>query len=37
MLAAGVNETTIRIGCTPVVNLFAQVAEPLLLTQRRHE
>jgi type VI secretion system protein ImpG len=37
MLAAGVNETTIRIGCTPIVNLFAHVAEPLLLTQRRHE
>src|SRR5205085_2056761 len=33
----GVNETTIRLGCTPIVNLFPQVAEPLLLTQRRHE
>ncbi|HZI40198.1 MAG TPA: type VI secretion system baseplate subunit TssF, partial [Gemmatimonadaceae bacterium] len=37
MLEAGVNETTIRVGCTPIVNLFPQVAEPLLLTQRRHE
>ena len=37
MLEAGVNETTIRLGCTPIVNLFPQVAEPLLLTQRRHE
>ena len=37
MLEAGVNETTIRLGCTPIVNLFPQVSEPLLLTQRRHE
>ena len=37
MLEAGVSESTIRLGCTPIVNLFPQVAEPLLLTQRRHE
>jgi type VI secretion system protein ImpG len=37
MLESGVSETTIRLGCTPIINLFAQVSEPLLLTQRRHE
>ena len=37
MLEAGVTESTIRLGCTPIINLFKQVSEPLLLTQRRHE
>lgn len=37
MLEAGVNDSTIRLGCTPIINLFAQVAEPLLLNQKRHE
>jgi type VI secretion system protein ImpG len=37
MLEAGVSQATIRLGCTPIVNLFAQVSEPLLLTQKRHE
>jgi type VI secretion system protein ImpG len=37
MLEAGVSASTIRLGCTPIVNLFAQVSEPLLLSQRRHE
>src|SRR5256714_2842513 len=37
MLESGVSASTIRLGCTPIVNLFPQVAEPLLLTQRRHE
>ena len=32
-----INEQTIRLGCTPIVNLFSHVAEPLLLNQRRHE
>jgi type VI secretion system protein ImpG len=36
-LEAGVRAETFRLGCTPVVNLFGQVAEPVLLTQRRHE
>ena len=36
-LEAGVNEDTIRLGCSPIVNLFAQTSEPVLLTQRRHE
>jgi type VI secretion system protein ImpG len=37
MLESGVTGSTFRLGCTPIVNLFSQVAEPLLLTQRRHE
>jgi type VI secretion system protein ImpG len=28
---------TFRLGCTPVVNLFEQTAEPIALTQARHE
>lgn len=30
----GISDRTFRLGCTPVVNLFEQVAEPILLTQR---
>lgn len=37
MLEAGVTDATVRLGCTPIINLFAQVAEPLLLNQKRHE
>ena len=37
MLEAGVTQSTMRLGCSPIVNLFAQVSEPLLLTQRRSE
>jgi type VI secretion system protein ImpG len=37
MLEAGVSQSTVRQGCTPIINLFSQVSEPLLLTQRRHE
>jgi type VI secretion system protein ImpG len=36
-LESGVNAGTFRLGCTPVVNLFAQTSEPILLTQRRDE
>lgn len=35
MLETGVTPTTIRLGCTPIVNLFPQVAEPILLTQKK--
>src|SRR5580700_7332851 len=28
---------TFRLGCTPIVNLFAQVAEPIQLSQRKYE
>ncbi len=31
------SKKTFRLGCTPVVNLFSQVAEPIQLSQRRSE
>jgi type VI secretion system protein ImpG len=31
------SKKTFRLGCTPIVNLFAQVAEPIQLSQRRYE
>lgn len=37
MLESGVSARTIRLACTPVVNLFPQTSEPVLLDQRRHE
>jgi type VI secretion system protein ImpG len=37
VLEAGVTERTVRLGCTPIVNLFPQVSEPVLLTQKRQE
>lgn len=37
MLQTGVNAHTFRLGCAPVVNLFSQTSEPVLLTQKRHE
>jgi len=33
----GVEASTFLLGCTPVVNLFEQTAEPINLTQARHE
>ena len=36
-LEAGVSARTMRMGCTPVVNLYSQVAEPILVTQTKHE
>jgi type VI secretion system protein ImpG len=36
-LEAGVHADTIRLGCTPVVNLFPHTSEPIRLTQRRSE
>src|SRR5262245_10047872 len=36
-LEQGIDASTFRLGCTPVVNLFEQVAEPVALTQTRHE
>jgi type VI secretion system protein ImpG len=36
-LEIGVSARTFRLGCTPVVNLFAQTAEPILLDQTRYE
>jgi type VI secretion system protein ImpG len=37
MLELGVNAKTFRINATPIVNLFGQTAEPILLDQRRYE
>jgi type VI secretion system protein ImpG len=31
------SKKTFRLGCTPAANLFAQVAEPIQLTQRKYE
>jgi type VI secretion system protein ImpG len=31
------SKKTFRLGCTPVVNLFPQLAEPILLNQRSYE
>ncbi len=35
VLELGVNERTFRLSCTPVINLFHQTAEPILLSQAR--
>lgn len=37
VLELGVNERSFRLSCTPAINLFAQGAEPILLSQTRHE
>lgn len=36
-LELGVNARTFRLGCTPAINLFKQTAEPILLSQTKHE
>lgn len=36
-IEAGLTESTFRLGCSPVVNLFPQTAEPILLDQQRFE
>jgi type VI secretion system protein ImpG len=36
-LETGLSPRTIRLGCTPIVNLFSQTSEPILLSQTRHE
>ncbi len=37
VMELGVSARTFRLGCTPVINLFPQMAEPILLNQTRHE
>jgi type VI secretion system protein ImpG len=37
MLETGMSARTFRTDCVPVVNLFRQTAEPILLDQRRYE
>jgi len=36
-LETGVAPSTLRLGCSPVVNLFPQTAEPILLDQQKYE
>ena len=36
-LEVGVTANAIRLGCTPIVNLYSQTAEPILFDQRRYE
>lgn len=36
-LELNITERTFRLGCSPVINLFEQTAEPILLDQRRFE
>jgi len=36
-LESGVSPKTFRLGCVPIVNLFPQTAEPLLLDQQKYE
>ena len=36
-LEVGVDEKTLRLNCTPVINLFNQTAEPILLTHNKTE
>ncbi|MGO9258642.1 MAG: type VI secretion system baseplate subunit TssF [Bryobacteraceae bacterium] len=36
-LELGVTRSTFRLSCAPVVNLFEQVAEPILMEQKRFE
>jgi type VI secretion system protein ImpG len=37
VLEQAVDAQTFRLGCTPVINLFEQTAEPIPLTQARYE
>jgi type VI secretion system protein ImpG len=37
MLELGVSAKTFRLGCSPIVNLFAKTAEPILLDHMRYE
>ncbi len=37
MLANGVQPRAFRLNCTPIVNLFDQTADPILLRQTQHE
>lgn len=37
VLENGVSQKTFRLGCTPIVNLFPQTSEPILLHERKYE
>jgi type VI secretion system protein ImpG len=36
-LEVGVSEKTVRLNCTPIINLFPQTAEPILLSHTRYD
>jgi type VI secretion system protein ImpG len=36
-LEVSVTKDTFRLGCSPVINLYSQTSEPILLDQTRHE
>jgi type VI secretion system protein ImpG len=36
-LEVAVDAKTLRLGCTPIINLFGQTAEPILVDQTRYE
>jgi type VI secretion system protein ImpG len=36
-LTVGVTAKSVLLGCSPIINLFPQAAEPIMLTQRRSE
>jgi type VI secretion system protein ImpG len=37
LLEVGLSPSTFRLGCTPIVNLFTQLAEPILLEKKHYE
>jgi type VI secretion system protein ImpG len=37
VLELGVNEGTFRLGCTPAINLFSKLADPIPLKHTRHD
>lgn len=37
LLELGVSSKTLRLGCTPIINLFPQLAEPINVDQTRYE
>ncbi|HEY1338056.1 MAG TPA: type VI secretion system baseplate subunit TssF [Bryobacteraceae bacterium] len=37
MLELGISEKTFRLGCAPIINLFGQTAEPILLSHAKFE
>lgn len=37
VLETGVSEKTVRLNCTPIINLFSQTAEPILLSHTVYE
>jgi type VI secretion system protein ImpG len=36
-LEAGISTDTFRLDCAPIINLFPQTSEPILLDQRKHD